>query len=91
MAAYVGAHGPLSIIVDASEWQTYTSGILSTCGTSVDHAVQVVGVDTYNGWWKVRNSWNTTWGEAGYIYLAYGADTCAITTDANYCDAADYA
>mmetsp|Transcript_51216 Transcript_51216/g.116421 ORF Transcript_51216/g.116421 Transcript_51216/m.116421 type:complete len:343 (+) Transcript_51216:111-1139(+) len=84
MAAYVGGTGPLSIVVDASEWSTYTGGVVSSCGEDVDHAVQVVGVDTVQGFWKVRNTWGTSWGESGFIRLAFGNNTCAITTDANY-------
>jgi len=88
MANYVGSTGPLSIVVDASQWSTYTGGIMTSCGTDVDHAVQVVGVDTKNGYWTVRNTWGTSWGESGYIRLAYGQDTCALTSDANYADVA---
>ena len=33
---------------------------------------------------QVRNSWGTGWGESGFIRLAYGADTCAITTIPTY-------
>jgi hypothetical protein len=35
----------MSIIVDATLWQTYTGGVITSasgCGTSLDHAVQVV-------------------------------------------------
>jgi C1A family cysteine protease len=84
MAAYVQSTGPLSICVDASSWSSYTGGILSTCGNSVDHCVQAVGIDTTQGYWKVRNSWGTSWGESGFIRLAYGDNTCEIASDANY-------
>jgi C1A family cysteine protease len=87
MGSYVAGTGPLSIVVDASEWSTYTGGILESCGTSLDHAVQVVGVDTAEGSWKVRNSWGTSWGESGFIRLAYGKNMCGLASDANYCDA----
>jgi C1A family cysteine protease len=80
MASYVQTTGPLSVCVDASSWNSYTGGIMSTCGKSVDHCVQAVGVDT-SSFWKVRNSWGTSWGESGYIRLKYGANTCAITND----------
>jgi len=83
MAAYVQSTGPLSVCVDASSWNSYTGGIMSSCGTSVDHCVQAVGVDT-SSYWKVRNSWGTSWGESGYIRLAYGANTCDITNDPTY-------
>ena len=85
MASYVQTTGPLSVCLDASSWNSYTGGIMTSCGTSVDHCVQAVGVDaSTGGYWKVRNSWNTGWGEAGYIRLAYGKNTCAITNDPIY-------
>jgi C1A family cysteine protease len=85
MASYLQSNGPLSICIDASTWSSYTSGILTVCGTDIDHAVQAVGVyPTTGGYWKVRNSWGTSWGESGYIRLAYGANTCGVTNDPTY-------
>jgi C1A family cysteine protease len=85
MASYVQSTGPLSVCLDAETWNSYTGGIMSVCGTTVDHCVQAVGVDASSGgYWKVRNSWNTNWGESGFIRLAYGANTCAITSDPTY-------
>jgi C1A family cysteine protease len=85
MAAWVQQHGPLSVCVDASTWNSYNGGIMKSCGKQVDHCVQAVGVDaTSSGYWKVRNSWGTSWGESGFIRLAYGANTCAITNDPTY-------
>jgi len=88
MAAYVGQTAPLSICVDAESWQTYKSGLVGpkTCKTQLDHCVQVVGYDMtktdykYN-YWKVRNSWNTDWGEKGFIYVSMGYNTCGIATE----------
>merc|ERR1712096_272605 len=41
---------PMSICVDAANlWQTYTGGLItaaSNCGTTIDHAVQAVGINT---------------------------------------------
>jgi C1A family cysteine protease len=85
MASYVQTKGPLSVCLDASSWNSYTGGIMSVCGKSVDHCVQAVGVDaTSTGYWKVRNSWGTSWGESGFIRLKYGQNTCAITNDPTY-------
>lgn len=85
MSNYVLATGPLSVCVDAMTWNTYTGGIMSKCGTNIDHCVQAVGVDTSTGgYWKVRNSWGSSWGESGYIRLAYGKNTCGITNDPTY-------
>jgi len=85
MANYVKATGPLSVCLDASSWNSYRGGIMTSCGQRVDHCVQAVGVDTSaGGYWKVRNSWGTSWGESGFIRLAYGANTCDITNDPTY-------
>jgi len=86
MASYVLSTGPLSVCLDANNWSSYTGGIMSVCGQQVDHCVQAVGVDTSStgGYWKVRNSWGTSWGESGFIQLAYGANTCDITNDATW-------
>ncbi len=85
MASFVQQTGPLSVCVDATTWNTYKGGIMSHCGSRVNHCVQAVGVDAgANGYWKVRNSWGTAWGEEGFIRLSYGEDTCAISNDPTY-------
>jgi C1A family cysteine protease len=86
MATYVQSTGPLSVCLDANNWSSYTGGIMSVCGHSVDHCVQAVGVypATSGGYWKLRNSWGTSWGESGYIRLSYGSNTCSITNDPTY-------
>ena len=83
MASYVQSTGPLSVCLDASTWSSYTSGIMTSCGNTVDHCVQAVGVyaASTGRYWKVRNQWGTSWGESGFIQLAYGQNTCDITND----------
>jgi len=76
--------GPVSVCVSAETWQTYTGGVMMNCGAgSVDHCVQAVGYnsDASSPYWLVRNSWGTSWGIAGYIYLSMTAnngDICHI-------------
>jgi len=57
----------VAIQADTSYFQSYTGGIMSgtACGTSIDHAVVIVGYGTSGGvpYWLVRNSWGTGWGE----------------------------
>merc|ERR1712096_383311 len=88
MKHYVGSTGPLSVCVNAKSWHSYKSGIMTTCSsTSTDHCVQIVGYGTdasagVNGtkYWKVRNSWNTNFGEGGYLRIARGHNLCNINS-----------
>lgn len=87
LAAYVQSTGPLSVCVNADTWNTYTGeGVLNVCGTTVNHCVQAVGVDVdmEEGYWKIRNSWGTNWGEDGFIRISYGKNTCAVDSHASY-------
>jgi len=86
MIDYVKSTGPLSVCVDATEWASYVKGVVSVCGSDVDHCVQIVGIDTSsnNGYWLVRNSWGSEWGEGGYIRISVGNDTCAISNDPTF-------
>jgi len=83
MATFLAGNSPMSIIVDASSWSSYSSGVLmaSQCGHNLDHAVQAVGYDLTGGFWIVRNSWGSNWGEHGFIRLQFGKDTCGMTSE----------
>lgn len=83
---YVLTTGPVSVCLDASEWSSYSGGIITSCGMDVDHCVQLVGIDTEAGYYKVRNQWGTSWGDKGYIYLATGSNMCNIASEATYLD-----
>jgi len=81
MQNYIYSKSPISVCVDAQIWQTYTGGVISSgCGTSIDHCVDVTGWKVVNGIpvWNVRNSWGTSWGYSGYLYVKIGGDVCAI-------------
>ena len=77
---------PLAVSIEADKlvFQTYKTGVLNStkCGTSLDHAVLAVGFGTEAGqdYWLVKNSWNTTWGDQGYIKLAIvdGEGICGV-------------
>jgi len=81
--------GPLSVCVDAANWQDYQSGVMTweECAwiNVLDHCVQLVGYQTKSklgDYWIVRNSWGTDWGVDGYIWLSMGSDTCGIAHEA---------
>jgi len=75
--------GPASLCLAASSWQSYRGGILERCDNQVDHCVQGTG---YSGssYWRIRNSWGTSWGESGFIRLAQGQDLCKVSDDTTY-------
>jgi len=78
MKAWLVKNGPISIGVNAADdWQMYTGGVLTNCAaTQPDHAVLIVGVT--EEYWVVKNSWASSWGEQGYIRMAYGSNQCNI-------------
>jgi len=78
---------PVSIAIEADQsvFQHYTGGILdSGCGTSLDHGVLAVGYDSSAGYWKVKNSWGTSWGDNGYIKLSQTGNVCGILNQPVY-------
>ena len=62
----------LSISLDANDMGSYSSGIYRGCGVNynVNHAMNIVGVNVEEGYWILRNSWGTWWGDNGYMKLA---------------------
>jgi hypothetical protein len=81
---------PLSVCVNAGVWNSYTGGVMSAaaCGPMgaayLDHCVMAVGFNTTapTPYWIVRNSWATTWGDQGYIYLEMAKNTCGLADGA---------
>jgi C1A family cysteine protease len=70
---------PVSIAIqaDQKDFQLYKSGVFTgECGTQLDHGVLAVGYGTESGtdFYKVKNSWGTTWGDKGYILLGRGSE-----------------
>jgi len=90
MVAALNDVGPLSVGVDATEWQLYSGGIFNAkCGTMMNHGVVLVGYDsvTVSGkevqFWILKNSWGSIWGENGYIRLVRGCDECGVNDFVN--------
>jgi len=87
------AQQPVSVAIEADQsgFQFYSSGVFTgTCGTALDHGVLAVGYGTQGtqAYWKVKNSWGTSWGMSGYILMGrnmqapYGQ--CGIAMEPSY-------
>lgn len=79
--------GPVAVVVDASEWHSYSSGIFNGCNQQnpdLNHGVVVVGYGEETSgakYWIVRNSWSPAYGEQGYIRVARSdqdAEVCGL-------------
>ncbi|KAM7505977.1 hypothetical protein LguiB_004881 [Lonicera macranthoides] len=87
---------PVSVGMDGSalDFQLYTGGIYdgecSDDPDDIDHAVLIVGYGSEGGedYWIVKNSWGTSWGVNGYIYIRRNTNlrfgVCAINAMASY-------
>jgi hypothetical protein len=92
MAFALAEIGPLSIAVNSKSWMYYRGGVMTreACGgitnDDMDHAAQLVGFNRTAPvpYWIVRNTWNTQWGENGYIYLEMANNTCGLANFASY-------
>jgi len=87
------AQQPVSIAIEADKdiFQHYKSGVLTgSCGSALDHGVLAVGYGTDSSggdYWKVKNSWGTSYGESGFVRLARGKGTggeCGLLLSPSY-------
>jgi C1A family cysteine protease len=86
---YLAKVGPLAIAVDATDFQSYDSGILVCDAYGLNHGVLLVGYGSENGkdYYIVKNSWGQNWGEKGFVRVsAKKGEDCLI---GNYIATAD--
>jgi len=71
------AHGPIASSVRVTDaFQAYSGGTFDETDTgATNHAIVIVGWDDTRGAWHMRNSWGTDWGEDGYMWIKYGANS----------------
>lgn len=88
------AQQPVSVAIEADKpvFQHYTGGVLTSdqCGENLDHGVLLVGYGSNGGnkFWKIKNSWGSSWGMDGYILIEKGGDQpdgeCGVRKDAAF-------
>lgn len=69
-------YGPIPIPIYADNGMNFYSSGVYACEYSyelmLNHAVVIVGYTT--DYWIIKNEWNTTWGESGYIRVTRQRD-----------------
>ncbi|OMJ72186.1 hypothetical protein SteCoe_29418 [Stentor coeruleus] len=80
---------PVSISVDATVWQFYSTGVIDDdCGTSLNHGVVAVGYSftETEKYWIIKNSWGSYWGEQGFLKVAMseGPGLCGVNMISSY-------
>ncbi|KAM6463644.1 procathepsin L-like isoform 2-T3 [Liasis olivaceus] len=86
----VATIGPVTVAVDtrSSKFKFYKSGIFKEHWSGerrMTHAMLVIGYNnSSSGYWILKNSWSTLWGEKGYMRMAKGSDQCGITQIATF-------
>jgi len=55
-------------------FRAYTGGVFTTnmVGPIIGHAAILCGWDDSKQAWRLKNSWGTNWGEAGFMWIKYG-------------------
>lgn len=87
MQSEIMTQGPITLtFVVYHSFTVYKSGVYSKLPSEEadlgGHAVKALGWGSALGtdYWLIANSWDTTWGESGYVRFKRGADECYIET-----------
>jgi len=75
LAIALGTSAITVLVYADSAFQSYKSGILSAPTTcSLNHAVLATGYGS--NFWKIKNSWGSSWGESGFIRFSRTTAGC---------------
>jgi len=88
----------VGLAAGADAFQHYKSGVVLSsklCGANINHAAVAIGYGslTYKnsqgksiteGYWLIKNSWGSSWGQNGYIMLSRSGNTCGVLSQAVY-------
>jgi len=84
------AYGPMYVAFSVySDFPAYKSGVYRKTRSSGKylggHAVCLVGYGVQSGtdYWKIKNSWNSEWGDAGHFKIVRGTNECGIEGSAS--------
>jgi cathepsin L len=83
-------YGPVTATVNATPlFVAYSGGVFNEKASGeINHAINIIGWDDDRGAWLIRNSWGTSWGENGYMWIDY--DSNKIGYAAAWVDARKY-
>lgn len=67
-------YGSVSAYIYAdSYFQAYTGGVFNhNASGTTNHAIILCGWDDSKGAWLLKNSWGTSWGIGGFMWITYG-------------------
>ena len=73
--AAIYKYGPVAAGVYANTaFENYVSGTFSgKASGSPNHAILLTGWDDARGAWRLRNSWGSSWGDGGYMWIKYSS------------------
>lgn len=63
---------PVTVVVSVNIFFIfYSEGILNSCGTVINHAIQLVGYykDSQKAYYVGKNSWGPEWGQKGFVNI----------------------
>ena len=94
MKKHIVQAGPMTIAINSKHFDNYQSGVMnpSSCKGGIndlDHQVLIVGygTDQRSGldYWRIKNSWNTKWGEQGFCRVARNKENlCGVGSDVTH-------
>ena len=82
------AYGPIGAAIAADNaFESNPAGQVfqGSGSTDINHDIVLCGWDDSKGAWLLRNSWGTSWCDAGYCWIKYGAN--AVGTEAVWASA----
>uniref|UniRef100_A0A336LBY5 CSON008394 protein n=2 Tax=Culicoides sonorensis TaxID=179676 RepID=A0A336LBY5_CULSO len=83
MKVATATYGAVAVGIDAEYMQFYGGGVYTgPCTPGINHGVTIVGYGTCEKtglpYWIIKNSWGPEWGEAGFLRLYRGNNTCGV-------------